>query len=119
MNKMKTMPGMGNIQSMLSKMGMSGLGGGKMNMNAMEANLNQRMKIAKTKDRIRAKAEANAKARMEQQSQPTNIEQQPAISEEELLKLFSSTEKAERTPRGSKPQTSNEVKKKKEKKGKK
>jgi hypothetical protein len=119
MNKMKTMPGMGNIQSMLSKMGMSGLGGGKMNMNAMEANLNQRMKMAKTKDRIRAKAEANAKARMEQQSQPTNVEQQPAISEEELLKLFSSTEKAERTPRGSKPQTSNEVKKKKDKKGKK
>ena len=27
MNKMKNMPGMGNIQSMLSKMGMGGLGG--------------------------------------------------------------------------------------------
>jgi hypothetical protein len=117
MNKMKNMPGMDNIQSMLSKMGMGGLGG-KVNMNAMESNLNQKMKMAKTKERIRTKAEANAKARAEQQQNTTQqSEQKPLISEEEILQIFTSGEKVERTPRGSNPsasQTSN--KKKKEKK---
>jgi hypothetical protein len=113
MNKMKNMPGMGNIQSMLSKMGMSGMGGGKMNMGAMESNLNQRMKMAQMKERMQAKAEANAKAKADQQAQTQNDNQKPAISEEELLKLFSSAEKAERTPRGAKPETTNSGKKKK------
>ena len=118
MNKMKNMPGMDNIQAMLSKMGMGGMAGmagmgGKVNMGAMESQLNSRMKMAKTKERIRAKAEANAKSRMEQQSQPAQQEQQtPTYSEEELFKLFGSAEKIERTPRGSKP--SNDTKKKEE-----
>ena len=114
MNKMKNMPGMDNIQSMLSKMGMGGMAGmgGKVNMGAMESQLNSRMKMAKTKERIRAKAQANAKTKMEQQSQQAEQEQQtPKYSEEELLKLFGSAEKIERTPRGSKP--SNDTKKKK------
>jgi hypothetical protein len=114
MNKIKNMPGMDNIQSMLSKMGMGGLGGGKMNTAAMEANLKQRMKLAKMKERMQNKVSANAKAK-------TNVEetqgtQQPAISEEELLKLFDTAEKAERTPRGAKPEKTNNGKKKKGKK---
>jgi hypothetical protein len=113
MNKMKSMPGMDNIQSMLSKMGMGGLGG-KVNMGAMESNLNQKMKMAKTKERIRAKAEANAKARLEQQNKSQDIAaQQSAINDEELLKIFSSGEKIERTPRGSKPPQNNKKKKSK------
>ena len=112
MNKMKNMPGMENIQSMLSKMGMGNLGG-KVNMGAMEANLNQKMKLAKTKDRIRAKAEANAKAKLEQQISQQVFTQPPSISEEELIKIFSSGEKVERTPRGTKPQQNNSNKKKK------
>jgi len=108
------MPGMGNIQSMLSKMGMGGLGGGgKVNTAAMESQLNQRLKMAKTKERIRAKAEANAIAKAAaqlktQQSQPV---QQPKMSDEELLKFL---EKPERTPRGANPtqqQSSNKKKK--------
>jgi len=118
MNKMKNMPGMGNIQSMLSKMGLGGaMGGGKMNMGAMEANLNKRMEVAKTKERMKAKAEANAKARLDQQNLQSNqVSQQPAISEEELISLFSSAEKAERTPRGAKPVVNDGKKKKKGKK---
>jgi hypothetical protein len=102
MNKMKNMPGMGNIQSILSKMGMNG----KANTAAMEANLNQKMKMAKTKERIRAKAEANTKAKMEKQMEQLNTPQinQNKIPDEELLKLFNSSEKIERTPRGSKPE---------------
>lgn len=121
MNKMKNMPGMGNIQSMLSKMGLGGaMGGGKMNMGAMEANLNQRMKMAQMKERMQAKAASNAKARSEQEQ--SSSQQQPAMTDEELLKLFSSTEKAERTPRGAKPGVSNNINSntgKKKKKGKK
>jgi hypothetical protein len=113
MNKMKNMPGMDNIQSMLSKMGMGGLGG-KVNMGAMESNLNQKMKMAKTKERIRAKAEANAKARLEQQNKSQEINApQNNINDEELLKIFSSGEKIERTPRGSKPPQNNKKKKSK------
>jgi hypothetical protein len=124
MNRMKNMPGMGNIQSMLSKMGMgdisglSGLAGlgGKVDVGAMEAKLNKSMKLAKTKERIRAKAEANQKAKLAEQlaamTQPAP--QQPALSEEELIKIFSSGEKVERTPRTTKPEgTSTEGKKKK------
>jgi hypothetical protein len=116
MNKMKNMPGMGNIQSMLSKMGMGGLGGGgKVNTAAMESQLNQRLKMAKTKERIRAKAEANAmaKAAAQLQAQQSQQSQQPKMSDEELLKFL---EKPERTPRGAKPQQQPSNKKKKGKK---
>ena len=112
MNKMKNMPGMGNIQSMLNKMGMGNLGGlgggggGKVNTAAMEANLNQKMKMAQTKERMRAKAEANNKAKMDEQN-ATSQQLKPAYSEEELLNIFNSGEKVERTPRGAKPLTSN------------
>jgi spore coat protein CotH len=125
MNKMKNMPGMDNIQSMLSKMGMGnlsglgnlaglgglgGLGGGKVNMGAMQANLDQKMKLAKTKERILAKSQANAKAKAEaellaqKRAAMPQQPQQPQMSEEELLKLFATEEKIEKTPRGSKPQ---------------
>lgn len=101
MNKMKGMPGMDNIQSMLGKMGMGGMGGmgGKMNMGAMESQLNKRMQMAKNKERMKAKVEANALKKAQQEPQ---VQAQKPISEEELAKLFSSSEKAERTPRGKK-----------------
>lgn len=108
MNKMKNMPGMGNIQAMLNKMGMGNLGGlgGKVNTAAMEANLNQKMKMAQTKERMRAKAEANNKAKMDELN--ANAQQsKPAYTEDELLKIFNSGEKVERTPRGAKPQPNN------------
>jgi len=120
MNKMKNMPGMGNIQSMLSKMGMGNLSGlgGKVNVGAMEANLNKNMKMAKTKERIRAKAEANQKAKLAQQmAAAVAAVQQPIVSEEEILKIFSTGEKVERTPRNANLQeTGGEGKKKKKSK---
>jgi hypothetical protein len=122
MNKMKDMPGMGNIQTMLSKMGMSGLGGGKVNTGAMEAQLSQRLKMAKMKERIRAKAEANAKAKAEAEllnaSRMNNPQNNTIANEDELIKLFSSEDKIERTPRGANPQQNNKNNNKK-KKGKK
>ena len=53
-NKIKDMPGMGNLQSMLGKMGM---GGGKLNTAAMQSHLNRNMKMAKQKERMRTKVD--------------------------------------------------------------
>ena len=115
MNKMKNMPGMGNIQSMLNKMGMGNLGGGKVNTAAMESQLNKRMKTAQMKERMRAKAEANSQAKAQTAAAAAPL--QPTISEEEIIKIFSSGDKAERTPRGAKPtQSTGDKKKKKNKK---
>jgi hypothetical protein len=111
MNKMKDMPGIGNIQSLLSKMGLGGLGG-KVNMNAMEAQLNKNMKLAKTKERIKAKAEANMKAKLAAKQAELNsqtTQQKTEISDEELLKIFSTGEKVERSPRGGINQNQNQA----------
>ena len=54
MQKMKNMPGMGGMQEMLSKMA----GGGKVNMNAMEAKMQQNLNKAKQKERMLDKLNA-------------------------------------------------------------
>jgi hypothetical protein len=119
MNKMKNMPGMGNIQSMLSKMGMGNMAGmagmaGKMNMGAMQSQLNKNMKNAQMRERMKAKAEANQKMKAQTPvPTPTLTPVTPALTEEQLISIFSSGEKAERTPRGSKPVTNNNNNKKK------
>ena len=110
MNKMKNMPGMDDIQSLLSKMGINGLGGAKakVDKNAMERNL----QMAKTKERLRSNLEAKKKIEEQQQTQVKSEEQKPAISEEEIIKIFSTGETVERTPRGSTPSNINQKKKK-------
>jgi hypothetical protein len=58
MKKMKNMPGMGDLQSMLSKMGMNpGKTGGKVNVSAMQANLDKKLKEAKNRERLLKKVE--------------------------------------------------------------
>ena len=76
MQQMKDMPGMKN---MMSKMGMDmGKMGGKMNTNAMQANLDRNLKAANQKDRMRAKLaerqaqQAQAQQAQAQQAQPTS-----------------------------------------------
>jgi vancomycin resistance protein YoaR len=118
MNKMKNMPGMGDIQTLLQKMGM---GGAKVNMPAMEAKLGQNLKMAKMKERMNAKAQDNRAAResssqqQQQQAPVSNVNQQEL--DEKLINMF--TEKPERTPRGSAPNPSVSANNKKKKKGKK
>ena len=102
LNKMQSMPGMGDMQKMFSQMGIPGLGkGAKMNMGAMEAQLNKNMKTAKMKERMQAKAEAN-KAQSNKTQTKTTTTASPTISEEDIIKIFSTGEKVDRTPRGSK-----------------
>ena len=56
MQKMKDMPGMSNLQNMFG--GMSGKSqGGKMNMGAMQANLERNLKAAKQRERMKQKSE--------------------------------------------------------------
>ena len=108
LNKMQTMPGMGDMQKMFSQMGIPGLGkGAKMNMGAMEAQLNKNMKSAKMKERMQAKAQANkTQAQAQANKADPSLSASPAISEEDIIKIFSTGEKVEKTPRGSKPATS-------------
>jgi len=118
MNKMKNMPGMGNIQSMLSKMGMGNLGG-KLNTTAMESQLNKNMKAALNKERMRAKADAIRLAKESKQTnQDKNILPQNGngFTDDELLKIFTSGERPEKTPRNAIKQTDNNNKKKKKNK---
>jgi hypothetical protein len=68
MKKMKNMPGMGDIQGMLNKMGMGmGMGGKeKVNVNAMQANLDRNLKNAKNKERLLRKLAENKLAQQQQ-----------------------------------------------------
>ena len=63
MNKMKNMPGMGNLQQMMNQM--HGGKGGKLNMNAMQAKMNQNLKQAKSRERMQ---ETLRKRREEQEA---------------------------------------------------
>jgi hypothetical protein len=118
LNKMKSMPGMGNMEQMFSQMGIPGLGkGGKINMGAMEAQLNRNLKTAKMKERMRNKVDNK---KNQQTSNTNSVSSNPLVNEEEIIKVFSTGEKVERTPRGAKPptqaDTNKAIKKKKSKK---
>lgn len=103
LNQMKNMPGMGDMSKLFSQMGIPGLGKNtKVNMGAMEAQMNKNMKMAKMKERMRAKSDAKEATPAKQTPMPVT----PALSEEELIKIFSTGEKVERSPRGSRPLTS-------------
>lgn len=102
LNKMQTMPGMGDMQKMFSQMGIPGLGkGGKMNMGAMEAQLNKNMKASKMRERMQAKVNKPKTSDTTTATTATTVE--PTISEEDIIKIFSTGEKVEKTLRGTKP----------------
>ena len=100
MSKMKNMPGMNNLASMLSKMGMNvpgGMGGGggaKVNFGAMQSQLNRNMKQAQMRERllkkVQEKQQAAAAATAASASLPTNGK---------TTAVFTSGEKPAKTPR--------------------
>ena len=64
MKKMKSMPGMKNMEQMFKNFGMKPPAGqGKMNISAMQSNLNRNIKMSKQKERMRAKLEQRKKER--------------------------------------------------------
>lgn len=122
LSKMKDMPGMGDIQSMLKKMGMGGGQGGKVNLGAMENALNQNLKRAEMKERMLKKSEQR---RQEQELEKqrlahlASLPKPPPLTEAELEQLVFSIEgeKPEKSMRGAGGE--NKSNKKKKKKGKK
>lgn len=106
MSKMKSMPGMNNLASMLSKMGMNmpgmggGAGGGKVNFGAMQSQLNKNMKQAQMRERLLKKvqdkqaAAAAAAASAAAATLPANGQ---------TTAVFQSGEKPAKTPRTAPP----------------
>ena len=64
MQKLNNVPGMKNMQKMFGEMGIPM--NGKLNMNAMQAQMKNNIGKAKTKERLRRKLEARKKAKLEQ-----------------------------------------------------
>ena len=99
MSKMKNMPGMNNLASMLSKMGMTmpgggggGMGGGgKVNFGAMQSQLNKNMKQAQMRERLLKKVQ-------EKQAAAAAAASVSAVSGATTA-VFTSGEKPAKTPR--------------------
>lgn len=120
-NKMKNMPGMNNLEGMLSKMGLPGMGkGGKVDMNAFNRNMQQNLRAAKTRDRMRSKLEERTATDKTENnsSEQSNLENLGAISSKGVNQegieefVFSTGEPAEKS-------LAVQKKKKKKRKGKK
>ena len=87
MKKMKDMPGMGDLQGMLSKMGMSsGKGSGKVNVSAMQSNLDQKLKQSQNRDRLLKKLDEKKAQQM--QAQQMQAQQMQAQQMQQALAQF-------------------------------
>ena len=108
MGKMKDMPGMDNIQEMMAKMGMGGLPkGAKVDTSAMERNMkNAQMKekMRKALDIKRAAAAASEAIAAARQSAANS---NSVLTDEQLISVFSTGEKVEKTPVNAKPPVAN------------
>lgn len=108
LNKMKSMPGMENMQEMFSKLGIPGLGkGAKLNTGAMEAQMNKNLKLAQMKERMKMKAEQKKNTKTENVVE----NKEPLLTEEQLISIFSTGEKVEKSMRNDKPSGQNKKKK--------
>ena len=108
LNKMKSMPGMENMQEMFSKLGIPGLGkGAKLNTGAMEAQMNKNLKFAQMKERMKMKADQK-----KMKTENVVVEnKEPLLTDEQLISIFSTGEKAEKSMRNDKPSGQNKKKK--------
>jgi hypothetical protein len=88
LTQMKDMPGMGDIQSMMSKLGMN-MGGAKVNMKGMEARMNQEMKRQQAKENVRKQAAMN-KMKRDMKMKETTVNSQPKYTDEELINMMNS-----------------------------
>jgi hypothetical protein len=119
LSKMKNMPGMSNLTDMLNKMGMGGMGGmgggggGKVNVGAMQSQLQRNMKITKMKERMQQKL---AQQQQEKQQQELKQQQQQVVQTKIQPTVFSTGETVERTPITASVQNKKKNKKNKSKK---
>ena len=94
LGKKKNVPGMGDIQSMMSKMGMN-LGGAKLNTKGMEARMNQQMKKEQAKENVRKQAAMN-RMRRENATNEVVTSEPPKYTDEELINMMNGEEKDEK-----------------------
>ncbi len=115
LSKMKDMPGMGDIQSMMRQMGMNLGRGQKVNLGAMQGKLNENIKVAQMKERMKKKAEQKRKKQQEHEAYLKSLPPATPMTEEEIEQLVFSIEgdKPEKSQRSDNP---NKKKKKKNKK---
>lgn len=91
-NRMKNTPGMGgmgDIQSMLSKMGLGGAGS-KLNTGAMEEQMKRNLKMAQMKERMKANI---GKRNVVPTTEPVN-QLPPQFTEEQLVEIFEKEDSA-------------------------
>ena len=105
-NQMKSVPGMENIQEMISKMGLGGKNS-KINKNAMESEFNKRMKSNTLRERLKKKQEdqkmtkilqeaANEMTANEMNANEKTTTSETPITDDEIVSLFSSKDKTEK-----------------------
>jgi hypothetical protein len=134
MNKLQSMPGMGNIKEMMSKMGMpSGGKNGNINLAAMQSHLQQNLKNAKQKEKMQEKLRQRNKNKQNVTSNTNlnNISENIMLNETEINNMlnnknlniedfekliFSDGTVQEKSPRIPKNPNENNKKKKKRKK---
>lgn len=88
LNKMKNMPGMEHMQDMFSKMGLGK--NAKMNMGAMESQMQQNLKMAQMKERMKKKAQTQPQ-QTQHQSQPQQTKEN-RFTDDELAQMFKNDE---------------------------
>ena len=134
MNKLQSMPGMGNIKDMMSKMGMpSGGKNGNINLAAMQSHLQQNLKTAKQKEKMQEKLKHRNKNKQNTSSNGNlnNTNENIILNENEINNMlnnknlniedfekliFSDGTVQEKSPRIPKNPNENNKKKKKRKK---
>tara|TARA_B100001063_G_scaffold242388_1_gene270941 strand:- start:614 stop:1870 length:1257 start_codon:yes stop_codon:yes gene_type:complete len=86
MNKMKDMPGMSNLQSMFG----GGGGGAKMNVGAMQAQMERNMKSAKQRERMKHKMSNNATSESKPEMNEQEMNAAVAAANEAIASLLRS-----------------------------
>jgi len=108
-SNMKNMPGIGNIESFLSKMGMPGIpgmgGGTKVNMGAVNKKMQDNLKAAKMKERMKAK--------LDKRKEESNVFNTGKTTMDMPEYKFTGIQEKETTESKSKPNINRKKKKKK------
>ena len=91
MQNMKDMPGFGNIQEMMAKMG--GGKGGKINTAAMHAHMQRNIRLAQQKERLRTRANKNNAPEKEMSAEELQAAEEAALkAQRELLQMIDDDE---------------------------
>lgn len=116
LNKMKNVPGMENIQQMMSQMGLGK--NGKINMNAMESQMQQNLKMAQMRERMKKKAETKTNP---ENVGKTNISSQPncGLTDDQLANMFNDSHEKTKSSEPKKKKSNKDKTDKKDKKDKK